>query len=313
MNRVLCVKLLLCAQMICCAAEEQPSSAPYLVVLGTAQDGGYPQAGCRKLCCQRVLANPNQHRFVASAAIVDPQTHQRWLIECTPDFPQQLQMLDAIAEPKDKLGIDGILLTHAHIGHYAGLVHLGREVMGTDRVPVYAMPRMRRFLRAHGPWNQLVDTNNIELRELEDGKTQSLGQRVQVTPMLVPHRDEYSETVGFMIRGPNRSAFFLPDIDKWERWQHNIAEVIAKVDVAYVDGTFFANGELPGRDMSKIPHPFIKESIERFAELPEPERNKIRFLHLNHTNPVLNPDSKEAATVRAAGHHIADQGERFAL
>ncbi len=292
---------------------ELNADAPYLVVLGIAQDAGYPQAGCRKPCCERAWADPTKRRHAVCVAIVDPQSRQRWLIECTPDFREQLHQLDSIAPPKDKVTIDGILLTHAHIGHYAGLIHLGREVIGADRVPVYAMPRMRRFLEDNGPWSQLVRVENIVLQNLADGVPQKLNERIRITPLLVPHRDEYAETVGFRIQGPNHSALILSDIDKWEHWKTKIEDVLSEVDVAYLDGTFFGDGELPGRDMSKIPHPMITESMKRFANLSATERNKVRFLHFNHTNPALDPRSREANTVRAAGHHLAQEGERFGL
>ncbi len=285
----------------------------YLVVLGIAQDAGYPQAGCRKPCCARVWTDANERRHIACLAIVDPTSRQRWLLECTPDFREQLHHLDSIAPAKHKDGIDGILLTHAHIGHYAGLIHLGREVMGADRVPVCAMPRMKRFLENNGPWSQLVSSENIAIREMADGRTVNLNARISVKPMLVPHRDEYSETIGLRIQGPNQSAIFLPDIDKWDRWKTKIEDVLSEVHVAYLDGTFYTDNELPGRDMSEIPHPFIAESVERFARLPTSERNKIRFLHFNHTNPVLDSQSPEAESVRTAGHHLAAEGERFKL
>ncbi|MGI9457619.1 MAG: MBL fold metallo-hydrolase [Aeoliella sp.] len=292
---------------------ELETESPYLVVLGIAQDAGYPQAGCRKECCLRVWADPTKRRHVVCLAVVDPKSRQRWLIECTPDFREQLHHLDSIAAPRDKVGIDGILLTHAHIGHYTGLMHLGHEAMGTHRVPVYAMPRMKDFLENNGPWSQLVSGENIAIRKIADGRAIHLNDRISVTPLLVPHRDEYSEAVAFWIVGPERSAVFLPDIDKWDRWETNIEKVLGEVHVAYLDGTFYANGELPGRDMSKIPHPFISESMNRFSALPWTERNKVRFLHFNHTNPVLDSHSREAESVRDAGHHLAAEGERFEL
>ncbi len=293
-------------------AAEAPvaTHAPYLVVLGIAQDAGYPQAGCRKRCCERAWADPNQRRHAVCLGLVDPESRQRWLIECTPDFREQIHRLDSVAPP-DGIGIDGILLTHAHIGHYAGLIHLGREVMGANRIPVYAMPRMKRFLENNGPWSQLVTANNIAIRQIAHGVPIRLNHRISVTPLLVPHRDEYSETVGFRIDGPSRSVLFLPDIDKWDRWETKIENVLREVDLAYLDGTFFADGELPGRDMSKIPHPFIAESVARFADLSKTDRNKVRFLHFNHTNPVLQPRCPEAEDVRTAGHHLATEGETF--
>ena len=293
--------------------ESIDSKSPFLVVLGIAQDAGFPQAGCHKECCRRVWNDQAQRRHVVCVGIVDPVSGQRWLLECTPDFREQLHRLDLVAPPDDGLGLDGILLTHAHIGHYSGLIHLGREVMGADRVPVHAMPRMKNFLESHGPWSQLVSAKNISIQEMSDGAEIRLNQRISITPFLVPHRDEFSESVGFRIVGPSRSAIFLPDIDKWDRWDTEIEDVLSEVDVAYLDGTFYANGELPGRDMSKIPHPFIAESLARFSSLPKTERNKVRFLHFNHTNPVLDSESKASKHIRDSGCHVTVEGERFEL
>lgn len=302
--RFACLLLLLGAE---CIADD----APYLVVLGVAQDAGYPQAGCRKECCQNVIGDSKARRFAASLAVVDSKTQQRWILDCTPDFREQLQLLDRVVPGSDSL--DGIFLTHAHIGHYAGLMHLGREAMGAKAMPVFAMPRMRKFLTNNGPWSQLVSLQNIELRELADGAAVKLNARISITPLLVPHRDEFSETVAFVIRGPSRAALFLPDIDKWEKWKTPIEQVLSSVDVAYIDGTFFANGEIPGRDMSLIPHPFIEESLARFAKLPESERAKVRFIHLNHTNPALRAGSAASRTIESSGSHRAIQGERMGL
>jgi len=289
------------------------STEPYIVVLGIAQDAGYPQAGCHKKCCERAHRDPKAKRYVVSMAIVDPKTKQRWFLECTPDFREQLHDLDKIAPSENSPGISGIFLTHAHIGHYTGLVHLGREAMGTKNIPVYTMPRMEKFLSTNGPWNQLVKLKNIELRKMTEGKPVKLNERIRVTPLLVPHRDEFSETVAFRIRGPNRTVLFLPDIDKWDRWKTPIEDVLKDVDIAYLDGSFFANGELPNRDMSLIPHPFIVESIARFRNLPKTERTKIRFIHFNHTNPVLDPKSDARKTVEKSGHGVAKQGEKYTL
>jgi pyrroloquinoline quinone biosynthesis protein B len=285
-----------------------PAGAPYVVVLGNAQDGGYPQTGTKP----GPAWEPERRRYAASLGIVDPETGERWLVEATPDFREQLHMLDATAPLDEVPGMAGILLTHAHVGHYTGLIHLGREVMGTSGVPVFAMPRMREYLATNGPWEQLVRLGNIELRPLEDGVPLHLNQRITVTPFRVPHRDEYSETVGFRIQGPTRTVLFLPDIDKWERWEEEgtrIQDVVAEVDVAYLDGTFFADGEIPGRPMSEIPHPFMVETMERFRDLPPSERGKIRFIHLNRTNPALFAETNERRAIREAGFRVAEMRE----
>jgi pyrroloquinoline quinone biosynthesis protein B len=290
---------------------------PFVVVLGVGQDGGYPQAGMTE---DAAWEAPERRRLPSSLGIVDPDSGERWMIEATPAFPEQLRHLDRLAPARSAAegapGLSGILLTHAHVGHYAGLIHLGREIIGASRVPVYAMPGMRDFLRSNGPWDQLVRLENIELRALEEGVATPLNARIRVTPLRVPHRDEYSETVGYVIEGPERSVFFLPDIDKWEEWDARgtrIEEVVAGVDVAWLDATFFADGEVPGRAMSEIPHPFVQETMERFAPLPAGERGKVRFIHINRTNPVGWRGTPEWDAVHAAGFGVAVQGERAGL
>jgi len=294
------------------AREDSAKKQLEVIVLGNAQDAGYPQAGCDRECCKLARSNPSARRFATSLAIVDHANSKRYLFECTPDFREQLYLLDQLA-PIDsgRAKLDGIFLTHAHIGHYAGLIHLGREVMSTDRLPVFCMPRMKAFLSSNGPWNQLVDLEQIQLKKLAAGQILSLGTSCSVVPFLVPHRDEYSETVGFEIALNECTMMFLPDIDKWEKWEVPIESLIARCDMALLDGTFFDGSELPGRDMSQIPHPFITESLSRFKKLPVGERRKIHFIHFNHTNPVLRAESDANRQILELQMHVAEQGQRF--
>lgn len=289
------------------------AASPELVVLGIAQDGGYPHAGCKRDCCQQAWEDPKLRRNVACLAILDPESKQRWLIDATPDFRDQLRLLDGLQAPAAGLGLDGILLTHAHIGHYLGLAQLGREVLGAHGVTVYAMPSMEAFLRSNGPWDQLVRLDQIEIHSIALGTPISLNPRLSVSAIQVPHRDEYSETVGYRIQGPTRSALYIPDIDKWEKWDRRIEDLLSDVDIAFLDGTFYADGELPGRSMSEIPHPFIVESLSRFAGLPAPVRARVHFIHLNHTNPAMLEGSDARSRILAAGMSVAEQGKRFEL
>jgi pyrroloquinoline quinone biosynthesis protein B len=310
--------LALVVASLACAPASTPSpvsaeTGPFLLVLGIAQDGGYPQAGCEKECCRPAWEEPSRRRDVASVAVVDPGEGRGWMVDATPDFRGQLRALTRAGSPEGGIELEGILLTHAHAGHYTGLLHLGREVMGAGRVPVWAMPRLRAFLEGSGPWSQLVELGNIELRPLEKGRAVELTAGVAATPFLVPHRDEYSETIGLWIEGPRRRVLYIPDIDKWERWDLPLEESLAEADVALLDGTFFDEGELPGRDMSEIPHPFIVETMERLSSLPRSEREKVRFTHLNHTNPALASGSAARETLESAGFRVARQGERIPL
>ncbi len=279
------------------------STNPYVIVLGIAQDGGAPHAGCIKECCEEKWDDPTQHARVSSIAIVDPVTEESWIIDATPDFALQLTAIDN--------QLSGVFLTHAHIGHYTGLIHLGREVMGAKEVPVYAMPRMKQFLETNGPWNQLVNLGNISIQEINDNGGVQLNERLSIVPFLVPHRDEYSETVGYKVQGPNKSLIFIPDIDKWDKWESNIKELVEDNDYSLLDGTFYDINELPGRDMSKIPHPFIIETMEIFED--SIYRNSIHFIHLNHTNPALNKNSNEYKKIIYNGFNIVERGNIFNL
>ena len=116
-----------------------------------------------------------------------------------------------------------------------------------------------------------------------------------------------------MIKGPNKTALFIPDIDKWERWEMAIESYIQQVDYAFLDATFFDGSELPNRDMAAIPHPFVRESLARFEPLETKEKKKIYFIHFNHTNPLLKENSQESKEVRAKGYHIARSGLEISL
>ena len=194
------------------------------------------------------------------------------------------------------------------MGHYTGLMHFGREVMGTNRIPVYVMPKMKTFLEGNGPWSQLVELENISLQKLKSDSTFSLNENIKVKPFLVPHRDEFSETVGYEITINNKSLIFIPDIDKWEKWDENIMELIKKVDYAFLDATFYKNGELK-RDMSEIPHPFVEESMELFSNLSKTDKQKVYFIHLNHTNPLLIENSTAQNEVVEKGFNLAKEGQ----
>ena len=266
-----------------------------------------PHAGCSKSCCDNRWADPKKHLMVSSLGIVDPNSNEVWMIDATPDFPEQFRVLTENNLKKLK----GVFLTHAHIGHYTGLMHLGREVMGSKSVPVYAMPKMGKYLRKNGPWSQLVALKNISIKKLKNEKTIELNNRVSLTPFLVPHRDEFSETVGYKIQGPNKSIIFIPDIDKWDKFDKDIVKIVSDNDIAILDGSFYQNGEIPGRDMSEIPHPFIIESIDLMESISG--ISDIFFIHLNHTNPALIENSDAQKQILDSGFNIAEFGKMISL
>lgn len=280
---------------------------PYLLVLGVAQDAGYPQAGCYAEHCARAWEDPKLMRSATSFALIDPQSKKKWLFEATPDIKKQLLLLEIFA-PDSAYQLAGVFLTHGHMGHYTGLMHFGREAMGLKNIPVYAMPRMKDFLTNNGPWSQLVKLKNIELIELNDSVSVSLSPTLSVLPFTVPHRDEFTETVGYKVSAGYKNLVFIPDIDKWDKWDVDIKEVIIESDIALLDATFFDSSELPGRNMAEIPHPFVEESIASFSDLETKDKSKIHFIHFNHTNPLLIEGSPANQQVEKAGFKIAKEG-----
>jgi pyrroloquinoline quinone biosynthesis protein B len=284
--------------------QNAPSDVPYITILGIAQDGGYPHINNNEEF-NKVANNPALKELVVSLGLVDPVHKSKYLFEATPDMPEQLAILERDHLKNNRL-VDGIFLTHAHVGHYTGLMHLGREAMGSKNIRVIAMPRMKTFLETNGPWDQLVALNNIKILPLQADVSVKITPQLAVTPFLVPHRDEYSETVGYHIKGPHKSALFIPDIDKWDKWDKNILEEVQKVDYAFLDATFFADGEIPR-------HPFVEEKVNAFAKADSTTKSKVIFIHFNHSNPALKPDFIQRQELEKQGFRFAKQDQILSL
>lgn len=283
----------------------------YITVLGIAQDAGYPQINCNKACCEVFYSGEESKKLISCLGLVDLQGNKKWLFDATPDIAAQTKLLKEKHLDNNSV-INGVFLTHAHIGHYTGLMYFGREALGGKHIPVFAMPKMKTYLENNGPWSQLVNLNNINLKTLQNDSTIVLNSKLKVTPFLVPHRDEYSETVGYKIEGQNKSALFIPDIDKWQVWKSDIIEEVKKVDYAFLDVSFFRDGELD-RDMSKIPHPFTTETTTLFENESEETKNKIHFIHFNHTNPTLKDNHRLKDSIQNLGFNFAKKDVNYRL
>lgn len=285
--------------------------SPYVLVLGTAQDAGAPQMGCMTPFCKKAWKNRSLKKMVSSIALIDPGSGKRWIFDATPDLPEQFQML------KSQTGdfsnrLDGIFLTHAHIGHYTGLMFLGRESMNAKSVTIYAMPRMKAMLTNNAPWSQLAAIGNISLEAINDGARIQIAEDISATPFLVPHRDEFSETVGYRIETAEKKFVFIPDIDKWQKWDLSLADVVKANDFVFVDATFYADGEIP-RPMSEVPHPFVSETIELLKDLSANDKEKVHFIHFNHSNPLIQGSRTHIEAVRKKGFRIAREGQIIGL
>ena len=254
----------------------------YIRVLGTAQDGGYPHLGCKGQCCKLAWKNINLHRMPSSIALVDKSENKFWLFDATPKIREQLHVMSNIK-------LSGIFLTHAHYGHYIGLLELGKEVLNANNVPVYAMPKMFNFIVKNSPFDLLIKNKNILLKKIVKNKI-ILDNEKSVECFEVKHRSELSETVGYRIKINNKSIILI-----------------------FLDGTFYDKKEIKNRDINDIPHPEILESMSVFSKLNDSEKKKIHFIHFNHTNPTIDIESIEAKKVIQNGFLLSKDNQIFNL
>ena len=282
----------------------------YIYVLGNVQDAGLPHIGCKHEFCKEKF-NEFEEYFTTSIAVIDPLNKKYVLFEATPDLPYQLNYLDKKLF-KNFFLPESIFITHAHIGHYAGLMYFGREALGSKDLKVNVLPKMANFLKTNGPWSQLVEINNINVQEIDFGQKANYLSNISITPIKVPHRDEYSETAAYQIIGKNKKALFIPDIDKWEKWDKNIIALIQEFDYLLLDATFYESAEI-NRDISEIPHPLVTETMNLLKELTQEDKNKVYFIHMNHTNLMLDPESELSKLVISKGFNIARLGQKLYL
>ena len=286
------------------------SQSEYIYILGNTQDAGLPHIGCQHPFCEDSF-NVYEEHYTTSVAVVNSDLKKYILFEATPDITFQLNYLKKNIFDEFILP-ESIYITHAHIGHYTGLMYFGREALGAKDLMVRALPRMSNFLQNNGPWSQLVDINNIKIKEINFGLSTNELSNIMVTPVQVPHRDEYSETAGYIIKGKNKKALFIPDIDKWEKWDRDLSQIVKEFDFLLIDATFYDSNEI-NRDISEIPHPLVTETIALLSGLSIDNRNKVYFIHMNHTNKMLDPDSKLSRLVLSKGFNIARLGQKLYL
>ena len=282
----------------------------YIYILGNVQDAGLPHIGCQHKFCKEKFSEFEEY-FTTSIAVVDPAEKKYILFEASPDIPYQLNYLEKEIFNEFLLP-ESIFITHAHIGHYTGLMYFGREALGAKNLIIKVLPKMSNFLKTNGPWSQLVDINNIKIQKLSFGSKTNELRNITVTPIQVPHRDEYSETAGFIIEGRNKKALFIPDIDKWEKWDKNLKQLVYEFDYLLLDATFYDSKEI-NRDISEIPHPLVTETINLLDDLSSEHKNKVYFIHMNHTNLMLDPNSELTKQVVNKGFNITRLGLKLSL
>lgn len=289
-----------------------------VLLLGAAQDGGFPQFGCICQNCMKVYNGEINSDSAVSLAVLDKATKQWWLIDPTPQLTTQWNQYASILCQYVLAGtlyisfdsrlfmwcfmlvhdsFVGIFITHAHAGHYPGLLYIGKEALNANQLPVYCSERMHQFLRSNEPWGVMYRNRNINPVVLYDDVTVELTKNLKITPSLVPHRADFTDTFAYSIIGKDREMYFCPDIDHWDVFNHESTlkqyllqtAFITKKDILLLDATFYDNHELLNRDMSSIPHPRVVETARLVREnraQVNANHQEVVLIHMNHSNPL---------------------------
>ena len=277
------------------------------MILGIAQDGGVPHPGCNCNTCKfywdnEIVLSPS------SLAIIDEK--QFHLIDVTRNLDRQLRKVG-------ERNVTDIWLTHGHIGHIDGIGLFGKEVMNEKNVRLHASKSMIELILNTPKWKKLVEDNILIPIQFNSNESIQISEHLVITPIRVPHRDELTDTHAFMINGPEKSLLYLPDHDSWEETLHMVQQnsVIEwfdslGIEIVFLDGTFWPKNELSRQ--TDVPHPPVVDSLERLGNLNGKEL-EVFFIHLNHTNPLLIPNSNEVKQLLDSGCKIAVEGQQFLL
>ncbi len=264
-------------------------------VLGNVQDGGVPHLGCECDTCEDARKKPEKRRYSSSILLKEDSSEDsiRYLIDATPDIRFQT-----------KAGyLDGVFVPHSELGHVTGLLYFGHEGIDASKVSVYCNKPVENFLMRNDPFRYLVDRENIEIHNFEDGDTYDL-QGGEIEVVELPHSHISRDTASYMIKGEDKKLYYLSDINEFNG---DVIESVKEADIAIIDGTFWSRDEIDRFD--EVPHPPIKESIEEMKDIG----TEIYFTHINHTNPVLKDNSAERQELQESGFNIAEEGMVFEL
>ncbi len=280
-----------------------------VTLLGVAQDGARPQAGCIQPCCAGLTADDTM--FPVSLGIID-DSGAGHLIEATRYLGEQFRIWGAAS-------LDSVWLTHAHFGHVDGLGLFGKETMASRDLDLHVSDEMFHLMEETPQWALMLKQGVFQDRVFQNGELISKSERLSIIPIVIPHRDELSDMHAFLICGANKRLLFFPDHDSWQQTldchrQPDIRSWLRhlQVDIALLDGTFWSEEELGGRSQQDVPHPPVKQTLQMLGERKagDPE---IIFIHLNHTNPLYDESSLAYEEVTSNGWKVGVQGQTFTL
>lgn len=217
-----------------------------ITFLGTAANGGVPQADCR---CSQCSGNIVRLR----SCLLLQFNNQNWVVDAGPDFKRQLE-----SHHLKITDLSGIIISHLHADHCIGLSELGFGK--SHNVPMFSHPAILKELRNHQMFGFLFNLN------------------FATTPpkpkwlhfCLIPHDPNFT-TTAIVIQFRNRQILIATDIAKFSQ---GFIKLVLQSDLVVIDGTFL--------HQSMHWH----QSIEQTCKIVKGFTKKLFFTHINHSeNP----------------------------
>ena len=297
-----------------------------ITVLGSAAGGGFPQWNCNCANCAGLRAGTlNAKARTQSSIFVQPDDSvDGVLFNASPDILEQIRSKPALqpARAVRDSAIAGVILMDGQVDHATGLFMLRER---STPLPLWCTDPVEEDLTQGNPVLRVlthycgVDRHRITL----DGSAFTVpgvaGLSFRALPLsskaapYSPHRDQPvpGDNIGMLITDEHsgRRAFYAPGLGDITA---PVFDAMASADCVMVDGTFFTDDEMPrmglsrktARDIGHLPQSGAGGMIEWMARLPA--RTRRMLIHINNTNPILDEDSAERATLTRAGIEVCE-------
>lgn len=240
------------------------------------------------------------------------------ILNASPDIRQQLAATPVL-HPRAlrQSPVKAVVLTNADVDHVAGLLTLREKTPFT----LFASRDILSTLEGNSIF-QVLDPGLVGREVIALDTPFELIPGLRVTPFAVPGKvalylegervalDEVGEqTVALRLEDDTGTAVYMPGCAALPDW---VLARLTDADVLMVDGTVWEDDDMPrsgtgqktGARMGHVAMNGPGGSLSQLSNIPA---RKI-FIHINNTNPVLQPDSAERRAVESAGWEVAHDG-----
>ncbi len=304
-----------------------------IIVLGSSAGGGFPQWNCNCRNCDGIRRHTITAKARTQSSIAVSSNGTDWaLINASPDILAQIRATPVLQPGRAKrdTGIAAVMLMDAQIDHVTGLLML-RE---GKPLPLYCTASVWEDLTTGLPLTRVLSHYcSVQWHPLQADRNSATAVQlpgidgIRFTPMTLaskappysPHREmpQPGDNIGLMIENTanGKKVFYAPGLGEIEP---HIETAMRMADCLLVDGTFWTEDEMIEQGLSKkkaaamghLPQSGDGGMIEVLDAIGP--RRKI-LIHINNTNPILDEDSKERATLTQHGIEVAFDGMEINL